>query len=397
MFTSKLKTMAAVILATAVLITSAAGLTAPHERKLPSPKANVLTAAAPAAHAQQGELKKHGKDKETLQGAWHLVGVTFQGEAQPKDLVEAVENSWVVDGDKIKETARGKVRDLTMRLDPGQQPKCIDLTIVGGTDDEFFPGGSKKGDIVRGIYRLNGDKLTICLNPESGQDAPKDFAAEKDSPFVMYVFKRGKAAKPAAPRDLPGELAVGANKLRQIGLALFRYEDDHGRLPSAALCSKEGKPLLSWRVAVLPYLDDDCKALYDEFKLDEPWDSAHNKTLIDKMPHYYRSPSAQPKDRHSTFYQVFVAKSTAFDLKEGRKIEDINDLASTVLVVEAAEPVAWTKPQDLTYDGAKPLPKLGGAFRTGFHALMGFERTYFILRNDLDELSFRREIERAKQ
>jgi hypothetical protein len=70
--------------------------------------------------------------------------------------------------------------------------------------------------------------------------------------------------------------------------------------------------------------------------------------------------------------------------------------ASTVLIVEAVDAVPWTKPPDLPYDAAKPLPKLGGAFATGFHALMGLDpRIYFIKKKDFDEQLFRGEIERA--
>ena len=72
------------------------------------------------------------------------------------------------------------------------------------------------------------------------------------------------------------------NNLKQIGLAMHNYHDARGRLPAAYTVDKDGKPLLSWRVLILPYTEE--AALYKEFHLDEPWDSEHNKNLIARMP-----------------------------------------------------------------------------------------------------------------
>src|SRR5262245_36590716 len=69
-----------------------------------------------------------------------------------------------------------------------------------------------------------------------------------------------------------------ANNLKQIGLALHNFEAVHSALPPQAIVDEEGEPLLSWRVAILPYIGE--QALYDEFHLDEPWDSEHNLALL---------------------------------------------------------------------------------------------------------------------
>src|SRR5262249_19251820 len=79
------------------------------------------------------------------------------------------------------------------------------------------------------------------------------------------------------------------NNLKQIGLAMHDYHRAHGTFPPAYSTSPDGKPLLSWRVHILPFLGQ--KALYDEFHKDEPWDSEHNKTLISRMPAVYTCPS----------------------------------------------------------------------------------------------------------
>lgn len=404
MFLNKLKTIAMTL--AALLSVGAGGLAllgearAPVEKELVGqldPRPSARQDVVPARTGAERSGKTAEGDMRQLESTWSLEAFEFDGVKVPGAQVKSLGVRWVIQGDKIVESMRGKTRNLTFRLDPARQPKRIELTVVSGEGGEFFPGGTDKGEKIPGIYRLQQDGLAVCIDAKDKKSYPDKFETSKDQPFVIYVFKPQKGAeKQSAPvDDLPGELQVGHSRLRQLSLALQLYENDHGRLPPPAICSKDGKPLLSWRVALLPYLDESFKDLYNEFKLDEPWDSAHNKKLLEKMPQFYASPSALPKERFTTFYQVFVGKSTAFDGALGRKTSDLKDFASTVLIVEAADAVPWTKPQDLAYDPAKALPKLGGPFITGFHAAMGFERIYFIKKKDFDEASLRGEIERA--
>ncbi len=92
------------------------------------------------------------------------------------------------------------------------------------------------------------------------------------------------------------------NNLKYIGLAMHNYLDANSHFPPAASVDKAGKPLLSWRVMILPYIDQD--QLYKQFHLDEPWDSEHNKKLIDKMPQIYASPLREkiPLVRRRTWF-----------------------------------------------------------------------------------------------
>jgi uncharacterized protein DUF1559 len=155
------------------------------------------------------------------------------------------------------------------------------------------------------------------------------------------------------------------NNLKQIALAFHNYHDTHKRLPTAAISDLEGKPLLSWRVALLPYLEQE--GLYREFRLDESWDSGHNLKLLERMPNVYHTPHRAdiPVGANSTFFQVVVGPGTAFELGLIAKMPDSfpDGTANTILVVEAGSAVPWTKPEDIRFDPDGPLPPLGGLFR----------------------------------
>lgn len=171
---------------------------------------------------------------------------------------------------------------------------------------------------------------------------------------------------------------VSQNNLKQIVIAMHNYHDVYKFLPAAAICSKDnGNPLLSWRVAILPFIEQD--ALYRQFKLDEPWDSPHNIKLLPMMPKTYAPVGVKTKEPHTTFYQALVGPQAAFETRldknflfgaRGIRLFDATDgTSNTIGVVEAFEPVPWTKPAELPYDAQKPLPKIGGGqFADGFHA-----------------------------
>ena len=181
-----------------------------------------------------------------------------------------------------------------------------------------------------------------------------------------------------------------SNNLKQIGLAFHVYHDHFGKMPAAAWGQGPGgqpaaKPGLSWRVALLPYLEQD--NLYRQFKLDEPWDSDHNKKLVPLMPKVYLSLNAPLTVPGVTYYKVFVGGGAAFDPdpKKVRHFELFTDgVSNTVLVAEGGEPVPWTKPDDFAFDPKGPLPDLSRAGRRVISVLMadGSVRTV-----DLDRVS----------
>jgi hypothetical protein len=158
------------------------------------------------------------------------------------------------------------------------------------------------------------------------------------------------------------------NHLKQLGLAFFNYYDTHERFP-ANVYDTQGKPLLSWRVQLLPYLEQ--VGLYEEFHLDEPWDSPHNKRLIPRMPAVLRSlplPAAPGRTR----YVAFAGERTLFPGNEKILIGDVRDgMSNTLLFVRAAPSAAvvWTKPEDLKFDPKTPKRGLTGQGRHFLAAL----------------------------
>lgn len=176
-------------------------------------------------------------------------------------------------------------------------------------------------------------------------------------------------------RDAANRLQ-SANNLKQIGLALHNYHDTYGSFPPAVVYSRDGKPLYSWRVVILPFLGED--RLHKQFKLDEPWDSPNNKPLLAQMPLVYADPSellatpsgpmshanrGSPGPPYATHYLVLTGGGAMFDVgpnSRPRRFAEIQDGTSrTIMGVEAAKAVPWTQPEELPYDPNGPLPELG--------------------------------------
>lgn len=172
------------------------------------------------------------------------------------------------------------------------------------------------------------------------------------------------------------------NNLRQLALSALNYESAHRHFPTQANYDDEGKPLLSWRVHVLPFLEQN--KLYEQFHLDEPWDSDHNKKLIKLMPDVYRSPSVSLAVGKTVYLGVAGNGGIFSDKKIG--FSQITDGSSnTALVVEANEQLAveWTKPQDYECDQKNPLSGVGGVQPSGFIAAFCDGSTHFI-QNSID-------------
>ena len=199
----------------------------------------------------------------------------------------------------------------------------------------------------------------------SMQSAPLGTLATAAPLVAGLLVPASQASRGAATR------AQATNNLKQIGLAMHNYHDVHASFPPAASHDDDDKPLLSWRVHILPYLEQ--SELYKEFHLDEPWDSEHNKKLIPRMPVTYRTPNRPEIEEGKTVYLVPRGEGSLFEGFDGPRLQDISDGSSnTIMAVEASpeRAVIWTAPNDLDYAPERPLAGLGGIHANGF--LVGF-------------------------
>ena len=190
---------------------------------------------------------------------------------------------------------------------------------------------------------------------------------------VWYIYKGVKKTVEQVNTAMEGvvESEQSRQNLVRIGSAIQQYETANGAFPnnSYEIKPKGTRPLLSWRVHILPQLGEN--GLYQQFKLDEPWDSPTNIRLLNQMPAIYGSPTAQTKaGPGKTYYRGFSHKGGMFekpnapgDQPPKLKVADVRDgTSNTLLVVDAGQAVEWTKPDDIDFGQGKPRPDLGGAY-----------------------------------
>lgn len=153
------------------------------------------------------------------------------------------------------------------------------------------------------------------------------------------------------------------NNMKMLGLALHNYEASNGRFPPAVVTDKDGKPLYSWRVLILPYIEQD--AVYRAWKLDEPWDSPNNRRLSEVVIKAFCEPTEPPGN--STHYRVFHGNGAVFNVAKagktmagGTRISEILDgTSNTIMIAQTRDAVPWAAPDEISYDPKKPLPALG--------------------------------------
>jgi Protein of unknown function (DUF1559) len=227
-------------------------------------------------------------------------------------------------------------------------------------------------DLLRlGATSLGVPLLAASMTPLAAADRPAQLDAET-TPSNDFPRWEGEDYP-----DHPDPRARTVNNLKFMALAMHMFTRKYGgRLPAASI-RNGGEPLLSWRVAILPWLEQN--ALYERFHLDEAWDSPHNASLLEEMPRVYAPVTHTDATPYATYFQGFVGPGALFDGEEGAKIADFIYVARpTLMVVEAAHPVPWTKPEDVPYDKGEPLPRLGGQFDDGFYAAFADGSVRFI-------------------
>jgi prepilin-type processing-associated H-X9-DG protein len=272
---------------------------------------------------------------------------------------------------------------LNRLLDTGQQMALAQIASDMESDDPVEQAGAQYAQrITKRMIEMfrpqrTGHMLRVSQEGEAGGQVAVIGV------LVALLLPAVQAAREAARR------ASSTNNLKQIALAMHNYHDAHSSLPPRASFDADGNPLLSWRVHILPYVEE--QALYEQFHLDEPWDSEHNRQFIDSMPPVYRNPSSAAEPNKAN-YLVPTGPGSIFEGKEGASFRDITDgTSNTILVLEVNDDasVVWTKPDDFNYDTDDPLAGLGTAHPGGFNVALADGAVRFISRTIDPELFLR--------
>jgi hypothetical protein len=209
----------------------------------------------------------------------------------------------------------------------------------------------------------DGSKLFIFHIKSDG--GPQNVATVTAVTGIMVglLLPAVQAAREAARRN------SSMNNMKRILLGLLNHESARKTLPAHAIYSEDGKPLLSWRVKILPYMDNQ-EALYKQFRLDEPWDSDHNKALISQMPDLFLDPSSKLTAAEGrTHYLGVKGPGMFFDgTKDGIKFSKIADGTSqtiAILQVNDEKAVPWTKPEDWELNEKSPMTGLVNSMHPG--------------------------------
>jgi hypothetical protein len=213
-------------------------------------------------------------------------------------------------------------------------------------------------------------------DPPLKTDGPEVVLTPK-VPSLAAVYAGAAAATVGLMVPAVQKVQVGAgrmkdvNNLRQLGIAMQNYHDQNNRFPPQdGKIGPDDKGGLSWRVHLLPHIGQE--NLYKRFKLDEPWDSEHNKPLVNLMPVTYASPLATDP-AGQTRYKVFSSPEAVVYPGSKTKITDLingDGTSKTVMIVGGGKPVIWTKPDDIevTVDLTPAVLALPG--QTGCNVVM---------------------------
>ncbi len=252
--------------------------------------------------------------------------------------------------------------------------------------------GSGVPENVIGVLSDLLDSVEIKV---SGQSVEMTMAKLEDPTKTFSDLKEEVTTLADSMRQLSAarQNTVKQSAIRQLGLAMHNYHDVWNCFPSWNSPNNDSENKgLSWRVYLLPYLDQ--SALYQQFHLDEAWDSEHNKTLIQKMPDVFKTEGVEEAGK--TSFHVFLGEKTPLGSKENRSIREVTDgTSNTLMIVQAGPDKAeiWTKPTGLEYDPEDPLKCLGNVGEQ-FLVLLCDGSSRF-LDSTIDKATFRRLIEHS--
>jgi hypothetical protein len=278
--------------------------------------------------------------------------------------------------EKVTSAANGNVRRPKRRSDKrgkGQNRMLLGLGV---------------GGVAVLLLAVLGYVLWTLTRPDTTvAQHNKNTPAEKPKPAAKQAARQAEP-EPEAPsppkvgfgNPARGDERISArNKLKQIGIAIQNFQ---GEASQAFMPTLHGRGKLSWRVAILPQLEQ--RALYGKFKLDEAWDSEHNLKVLEEnpMPAVFAPERDQPGEQRKTYLQLFTGAGTCFPTADSklRPTGLARGITNTILLAEARTPVEWTRPSDLEVKDGK-LPPLGGVYVGDFFVMCVDANSYYLQAN----------------
>ena len=247
----------------------------------------------------------------------------------------------------VRSKNKGNAVEVEKSLDALRQ--LADGLITGGKKD-LTTAADRPKDVARLLDVLQ-KAMADAKFAVSDKTTTATVRLPLDAPYLPFVEMIAGGALTSRQ--------VTSNNLKQLGLAVYNYESAYGHYPPPATLGKKGKRLLSWRVEILPYIEQE--ALYKKFNHDEPWDSEHNLKVFKEnpMPKVFAVPGTTNSADKKTHFQVFVGNGALFDHAGPTKPRDISDgTSNTLMIAAAATAVEWTKPEDIEFDPKAELLKL---------------------------------------
>lgn len=317
-------------------------------------------------------------DTKRLNGVWRIDSIMMRGGTP---WVQSAENAFLVFHDRsivVMQKSRplgfGKfeldsdLQQMTVTLDPNEPKQQAIYSIKTESEGRMltFPELvlTVGKDIHNGprpyLQRLSLSKVELPVDKESAlvfMQHPANVNAMHS--IVMHqrlVNGASPAALATATRSVVAEKRSDetAMNLRKLALAFHNFQTAYRFFPASKNSPRFGKPIeegeypMSWRVAILPFVDQ--ADLFEQYDPKQPWDSDHNLKLLSKMPKVFRRPG-QRVDSTTTGYVGFADENSALGLDMPTKMRDIVDgTSNTVLLFEAETEIPWTKPEDLTLD-----------------------------------------------
>jgi hypothetical protein len=280
-------------------------------------------------------------------------------EAARRAQAEAMAAELLREAPAAQQAAEAAARQLIRHLTKSEAKKPLSPPRVW-TDSDGNEIEAELVEIFAGTANLQKPNGQLFL-------APIARLSEDDQKLIKQLAEAA-AAERKKNADAGGD-ATTRNRLLQVGAGFRSYLENQAKFPPAASQDQEGRPLLSWRVHLLPYLGGE--RLYRLFRLDEPWDSEHNRKLIPFMPAFYAAATGKSEEGKTNVLGV-IGDSAAFQPAGPATVSDLRnggaDLAA--LVAAGDRSVVWTKPDDWQWDDDNPLKSLVGARQAGFFAVM---------------------------